>query len=65
MIHHFPLLPFSTPVLQSISVNGMQCEGERPGAAVRANILDDEDQIARESVFRAERIPGRIDRPMP
>lgn len=27
--------------------------------------LDDEDQIARESVFRAERIPERIDRPMP
>lgn len=28
-------------------------------------LLDDEDQIARESVFRAERIPERIDRPMP
>ena len=27
--------------------------------------LDDEDQIAREPVFRAERIPERIDRPMP
>ena len=27
--------------------------------------FDDEDQIARESVFRAERIPERIDRPMP
>ena len=27
-------------------------------------LLDDEDQIARESVFRAERIPGRIDRPL-
>ena len=27
-------------------------------------LLDDEDQIARESVFRAERIPERIDRPM-
>ena len=28
-------------------------------------LLDDEDQIAREPVFRAERIPERIDRPMP
>ena len=27
--------------------------------------LDDEDQIAREPVFRAERIPERIDRPKP
>ena len=27
-------------------------------------LLDDEDQIARESVFRAERIPERIDRPI-
>ena len=28
-------------------------------------LLDDEDQIAREPVFRAERIPERIARPMP
>ena len=55
---------FPSPVLQSKSVNGMQHEGERPGAAVNS-ILDDEDQIAREPVFRAERIPERIDRPMP
>ena len=28
------------------------------------NYYDDENQIARESVFRAERIPERIDRPL-
>ena len=28
-------------------------------------LLDDEDQIAREPVFRAERISGKIDRPNP
>ena len=42
----------------------MQHEGERPDAAVNS-ITYDEDQIAREPVFRAERIPERIDRPMP
>ena len=59
---------FSFPVIQSLSVNGMQCEGERPDTTIRKinriNNYDDENQIARESVFRAERIPERIDRPL-
>ena len=57
----FPLLPFPPPVLQSKSVNGMQHEGS-PWLLRSIQLLDDEDQIARESVFRAERIPER-DRP--
>ena len=46
------------------TVNGMRCEVERPDTAVKYSYSDDENQIAREPVFRAERIPERIDRPL-
>ena len=55
----FPLLCYNPKRLTECSMRG--------SALVLRSIqlLDDEDQIARESVFRAERIPERIDRPMP
>ncbi len=61
-LQKFPLsCLFPPPVLQSKSVNGS--EGSAALVLRSIQLLDDEDQIARESVFRAERIPERIDRP--
>ena len=51
-----------TGMIQFIRLTECSARGA-PCAAVR--ICDDENQIARESVFRAERIPERIDRPCP
>ena len=61
----FPLLPFSISCATiQVGLTNARYEGER--LMLRSiQLLDDEDQIARESVFRAERIPERIDRPMP